>query len=100
MSWFLPKKDERSFTPQFAECERVTASPTSPFHIRRIVGGKLFPGGGADTAALCGSKVASDTGAVTLDEVVKRAKHQHLTFTYCAGCLAIVQSIVEEVTSP
>lgn len=93
------KPRAKTHTPQFAECERVTASPTSPFHIRRLVDGKLFPGGGADTAALCGAKVAWDTGSVSLDEVVKRAENQHDTFSYCTACLGIVQSMIDEVTS-
>lgn len=45
---------------EFAFCEAMTASATSPWHIRPLtaVGKKL--GGGADTPALCGRKVSWD----------------------------------------
>lgn len=89
----------RPHVPQFAECERATAGPTSPFHIRRVNDGKLFPGGGADTLALCGAKVAWDTRAIALDEFADGAKHQHETFRVCSGCLTVVESMIAEVAS-
>ena len=47
----------------YAFCETQVAGPQSPWHIRRLthVGKKL--GGGADTLALCGTKVAWDLNA-------------------------------------
>jgi hypothetical protein len=44
----------------YSYCETVTASGATPWHIRKLtsVGRKL--GGGADTPALCGRKVAWD----------------------------------------
>ena len=40
--------------PEFAFCEPVTATPTSPWHIRRVGPEGLKLGGGIPTAPLCG----------------------------------------------
>jgi hypothetical protein len=45
---------------KYALCERVTASPISPWHIRKLTERGLRPGGGADTPALCGACVRWD----------------------------------------
>jgi hypothetical protein len=45
---------------QYAFCERVTAGPTSPWHIRQLTDKGKKLGGGADTPSLCGSKMAWD----------------------------------------
>lgn len=49
---------------EYAFCERATASPRSPHHIRQLTSRGMLTGGGADTAALCGAEVAWDTSAV------------------------------------
>lgn len=40
--------------PEFAFCEPVTATPTSPIHIRRVGEEGLKLGGGIPVAPLCG----------------------------------------------
>lgn len=49
-------------TGQYSFCETVTATGSSPWHIRKLTktGQKL--GGGADTKSLCGLTVAWDLG--------------------------------------
>jgi len=49
----LPKRE-------FAFCESVTATSTSPWHIRKLTDQGLKTGGGADTKALCGREVSWD----------------------------------------
>lgn len=44
---------------KYSFCERATAGPLSPWHIRRLYTGRKL-GGGADSDALCGQKVAWD----------------------------------------
>lgn len=84
----------------YSECERATATPTSPIHVRRLTATGLHTGGGADTAALCGAKVAWDISAVPLDEIVKRDEvNRGETFRYCQGCLEYARVLVEEVRS-
>lgn len=46
--------------PRLAFCENVTASSSSPIHIRILTGFGLQPSGGADSMALCGHHVAWD----------------------------------------
>jgi hypothetical protein len=47
-------------TVKYSYCETITASATTPWHIRQLTKkGQMF-GGGADTLALCGCKVAWD----------------------------------------
>jgi len=62
---------------KYSFCETVTAGPNTPWHIRSLSeqGQKL--GGGADTPALCGRKVAWDL-AVEITE-------SHLTHC-CRRC--------------
>jgi hypothetical protein len=50
--------------PRLAFCENVTASSSSPIHIRILTGFGLQPSGGADTMALCGNHVAWDIPGV------------------------------------
>lgn len=63
-----------------AFCESSWATSLSPWHIRALT--KIGPkfGGGADTDALCGRKVAWD-----LDVVITE---HHLSHA-CQGCVAI-----------
>jgi len=49
----LPKRE-------FAFCESVHATSTSPWHIRKLTDKGMMTGGGADTKALCGREVAWD----------------------------------------
>lgn len=49
----LPKRE-------FAFCESIHATSTSPWHIRKLTDKGLKLGGGADTKALCGREVAWD----------------------------------------
>lgn len=46
--------------PRYAFCENVTASSSSPIHLRVLSGLGLRVNGGADTMALCGNHVAWD----------------------------------------
>lgn len=50
-------------TPAYSFCETVHAGAATPWHIRELtaIGRKL--GGGADTLALCGTKVSWDVTA-------------------------------------
>lgn len=45
---------------EFAFCESVHATSTSPWHIRKLTDQGLKTGGGADTKALCGREVSWD----------------------------------------
>lgn len=62
----------------FAFCETRFAGPLAKWHIRRLTGKGLKPGGGADTAALCGRAVDWDLG-VELSEF-------HLGRNTCEKC--------------
>ncbi len=46
--------------PQFAFCETVFASGSSPWHIRKLTNQGLKLGGGADTKSLCDREMAWD----------------------------------------
>jgi hypothetical protein len=46
----------------YSYCEPVTATGTSPWHIRRLTEAGRKLGGGADTPALCGREVSWDLG--------------------------------------
>jgi hypothetical protein len=78
----------------FALCERVTASPGSPHHIRELTEVGMKRGGGADTLALCGAEVAWDTMAVDLSEVPEMVANQHDNYRYCSSCAAAATAIV------
>ena len=47
---------------EFAFCESVHATSTSPWHIRKLTDKGLKLSGGADTKALCGLEVCWDLG--------------------------------------
>lgn len=49
----LPKRE-------FAFCESIHATSTSPWHIRKLTDQGLKLSGGADTKALCGREVSWD----------------------------------------
>jgi hypothetical protein len=83
----LKRKTTTPTAPVYAECERVTAGPTSPTHIRQLTEKGRFPGGGADTPALCGAKVAWDLSVIDVTAMPSRVANQHETFRYCGTCL-------------
>jgi hypothetical protein len=70
----------------FAECETVTAGPTTPSHIRQLTGSGLFKSGGADTAALCGRKVSWDIKKLEPSELPRILANQTATCRVCARC--------------
>jgi hypothetical protein len=74
----------------FAFCEPVTAGSFSRWHIRPLTLQGRKEGGGADTPALCGQKVAWDLGnpdvAATLAR--DRAQDPELLHEYCPNCLS------------
>jgi hypothetical protein len=47
-------------TRDYAFCEAITASGSSPWHIRKLTKNGLYLGGGTDTPALCGRVVCFD----------------------------------------
>jgi len=70
---------------KFAFCEIQYATATSPWHIRQLTDSGLKLGGGADTKALCGRKVAWDLKV--------EINHHHLQFNCCRQC---VQAFIGE----
>lgn len=80
--------------PTHALCERVTATELSPHHVRTLTEAGMKPGGGADTLALCGAKVAWDTSAVDLAELPGLVARQRKNYRYCAGCVAAAAELV------
>jgi len=76
--------------PRYALCERVTATGTSPHHIRELTDQGMFRGGGADGPAACGAVVAWDTSEVTLEEIPGIVERSHETFHLCKGCVSAV----------
>lgn len=76
--------------PRYGFCEAVTASGTSPIHIRVLSGRGLQTSGSADTPALCGRPVAWD-----IPGVVNRATAAGDPRT-CPSCLPIWR----EATAP
>lgn len=55
-----PQRQWKELAGDFSFCETVTASGTTPWHIRRLTQAGQFLGGGADTLALCGRSVSWD----------------------------------------
>ncbi|KQO98381.1 hypothetical protein [Leifsonia sp. Leaf264] len=82
----IKKKTAKPAGPVFAFCERVTATPTSPNHIRQLTEVGMKQGGGADTLALCGAEVAWDTLIVDFDRLPHMLANQHETARYCPTC--------------
>jgi hypothetical protein len=80
-----------------AFCERVTATATSPKHIRKLSERGLITGGGADTPALCGAVVAWDTTAVTsLFDLERIQANAHDTYRICQQCLPAARLLLED----
>lgn len=74
--------------PRLALCERVTATGTSPHHIRELSERGMLTSGGADTLALCGAKVAWDTSELVLTQLPQIIKNGHASFHICVECAA------------
>ena len=70
----LPKRE-------FAFCESVHATSTSPWHIRKLPDQGLKTGGGADTKALCGREVCWDL------EVEVTSFQPEVEFGCCVKCV-------------
>ena len=73
--------------PEYSLCERVTATDTSPRHIRKVNSGILFRGGGADTPALCGGQVSWDTRALDLADIPNIIANETKTYRLCRSCV-------------
>jgi hypothetical protein len=92
---FFPKKIVASTGMAF--CERSTASATSPHHIRKLTLSGMFPGGGADTLALCDAKVAWDTSEVeSLFSLEKAQSNSHPSNQICQQCLHAARQLLED----
>ncbi|OII27312.1 hypothetical protein [Frigoribacterium sp. MCBA15_019] len=76
--------------PRDALCERVTATGTSPHHVRQLTDQGMFRGGGADGPAACGATVAWDTSEVTLEDIPGMVERSHASFRLCTACVAAV----------
>lgn len=94
--FFKKQAKKKSLAGQHAECETVTAGPGSPIHFRVLTEQGQMPGGGADTNALCGRKVAWDLRTVTAEDVVEALPRQHESFRYCTGCVEQLTGIALE----
>lgn len=70
----------------YAFCERATAGPESPHHIRPLTDIGMKKSGGADTAALCGATVAWDVDEVLLQDIEGLLPTQHATWRICTVC--------------
>lgn len=74
----------------YSFCESQWADSISKWHIRKLTErGKMF-GGGADTKALCGRKVAWDIEKVDLTE-------SHLRKSACPKCVEVYDKRMAEV---
>jgi hypothetical protein len=83
----LTKPFRRSEPPvRYALCERVTATGTSPHHIRVLTAAGMLKSGGADTLALCDAKVAWDTSELLLADLPRILANQHASFHVCGPC--------------
>jgi hypothetical protein len=86
----------QSFAGQFALCESVTATGTSPRHIRVLKENGMKAGGGADTDSLCGRPMAWDLSIVTATEIHNTLPYQHQSSRYCSNCVEIMTGISAE----
>lgn len=95
MAFFSRRPAARPAKPVYAFCERVTASPISPLHIRELTAVGMKRGGGADTLALCGANVAWDTSTVELADIEQIIARDHSRFRVCTACAAAVPALVD-----
>ena len=79
--------------PVYALCELVTASPTSPHHIRVLTDAGMKKSGGADTPALCGADVAWDTTSLDLADLPRIIEHNHATYRICQPCADVALAV-------
>ena len=76
-------------------CERVSASATSPVHIRKVTDEGMFTGGGSNLESLCGEKMAWDTSAVaSLRDLEARIENAHESNRTCKSCAAEALAIL------
>jgi hypothetical protein len=73
----------------YSFCERVTATGSSPWHIRKLSESGPRPTGGADTPSLCGDKMGWDLNKVPITE-------HHLTHC-CQKCAEAFRREVHHV---
>jgi hypothetical protein len=71
---------------KFAFCESLFASGASPWHVRPLTDAGLKPGGGADTASLCGHRVSWDLRFPITPFLLSRAT--------CPACAAAYVEVV------
>ena len=71
---------------EYAFCESVTAGPRSFWHIRHLTDKGWKYGGGADTKALCGRKVAWDLRVKITDFNITNNCCQKCQEAYKAEC--------------
>ena len=94
MFWFRKRHTTSAQSvPQFAVCERATATETSPLHLRQLQHSRepnLLVNGGLNLSgvlAACGAEVAWDRRGISREEVVAELPSQHESFHYCRDCL-------------
>lgn len=87
---FITSKLGRTAEPtvRYSLCERVTATGTSPHHIRVLTERGMLTSGGADTLALCDAKVAWDTSELNLKDLPRIVANSHESFHICVPCAA------------
>lgn len=90
------KKATQSLAGQFALCEAVTATATSPKHIRMLTDVGMKTGGGADTNSLCGRQMSWDLSLVTAVEIHSSLPHQNENYRYCLTCVEALLDIHSE----
>ena len=102
MSLFRRNKTDRPTpkptVPEFAFCERSTATPTSPIHIRRVGEEGLKLGGGIPALPLCGSDLWHGwdlSGPVTPDAVRVQSTPRpgDGRVFLCSGCTAAYNTL-------
>ena len=78
--------------PKLAWCEKVTASATSPQHLRLVPAGEpLVTGGGLQVPTLCGLDLAGgwDTHETDFEQIRRAVANQHETSRVCTACTDI-----------
>lgn len=70
----------------YSYCEHRWANPGSPMHIREVIEGRRFPGGGVGLHALCGRDVAWDLSPINVTKLQTDMHRQHDSFRICVGC--------------
>lgn len=93
LAFFKLKPARSAPAPVYALCEKVTAGPTTPKHIRLLTGAGMFPGGGADGPSLCGAKVAWDTVPVELADIPRIVANEHECYRFCKACVTAAATL-------